>query len=91
MEACSLALKRLQTDIQNRHSTELKNFQSHYKKQYKENIDKWKRELSQDSTVSKKQKEAALQYVYFAFSYWFFFFFSALLHVRLFADCLIEL
>ncbi|KAB7494066.1 Serine/threonine-protein kinase TAO3 [Armadillidium nasatum] len=61
MDACSLQLKKLQTDIQNRHTSELKNFQSQYKKQYKENIDKWKRELSQDSSASKKQKEAALQ------------------------------
>lgn len=63
MDACTLQLKKLQTDIQNRHASELKNFQSQYKKQYKENIDKWKRELSQDSSASKKQKEAALQYV----------------------------
>ncbi|RXG72555.1 Serine/threonine-protein kinase SULU [Armadillidium vulgare] len=61
MDACTLQLKKLQTDIQNRHASELKNFQSQYKKQYKENIDKWKRELSQDSSASKKQKEAALQ------------------------------
>ncbi|MCL4123307.1 UNVERIFIED_CONTAM: hypothetical protein GTU68_048499, partial [Idotea baltica] len=61
MDSCTLALKRLQSEIQNRHTSELKSFQSHYKKQYKENIDKWKRELSQDSTASKKQKEAALQ------------------------------
>ena len=40
---------------------ELKQFQSMYKKQYKENIEKWKRELSQDPNTPKKQREAQLQ------------------------------
>ena len=61
MDNCTLAVKRLQNEINSRHSNELKNFQSQYKKQYKESLDRWKREYSQDPNTPKKQKEAALQ------------------------------
>ncbi|XP_042891698.1 serine/threonine-protein kinase Tao-like isoform X4 [Penaeus japonicus] len=60
-DSCSVAEKNLQKDINGRHGIELKHFQSQYKKQYKENIEKWKKELSQDPNTPKKQREAQLQ------------------------------
>jgi len=57
---CSVSTKKLQADITNRHSSDLKNFQQHCKKHFKENIEKWKRDLS-DANATKKQKEATLQ------------------------------
>jgi len=61
IDICNVAVKSLRKDITNRHSMELKHFQTQYKKQYKENIDKWKKELSQDPNTPKKQREAQLQ------------------------------
>ncbi|XP_064109868.1 LOW QUALITY PROTEIN: serine/threonine-protein kinase Tao-like [Macrobrachium nipponense] len=61
LDLCNITEKNLQKDINNRHVQELKQFQSMYKKQYKENIEKWKRELSQDPNTPKKQREAQLQ------------------------------
>lgn len=64
LDSCTVAEKNLQKDINGRHGIELKHFQSQYKKQYKENIEKWKKELSQDPNTPKKQREAQLQYVF---------------------------
>ncbi|XP_042204647.1 serine/threonine-protein kinase Tao-like isoform X12 [Homarus americanus] len=61
LDVCSIAEKNLQKDITGRHCNELKQFQSQYKKQYKENIEKWKKEHSQDPNTPKRQKEAQLQ------------------------------
>lgn len=61
LDSCTVAEKNLQKDINGRHGIELKHFQSQYKKQYKENIEKWKKELSQDPNTPKKQREAQLQ------------------------------
>ncbi|XP_071517078.1 serine/threonine-protein kinase Tao isoform X8 [Panulirus ornatus] len=61
LDMCTLAEKNLQKDINGRHGIELKHFQSQYKKQYKENIEKWKKELSQDPNTPKRQREAQLQ------------------------------
>ncbi|KAK7073372.1 Serine/threonine-protein kinase TAO1 [Halocaridina rubra] len=61
LDLCTITEKTLQKEINNRHVQELKQFQSMYKKQYKENIEKWKRELSQDPNTPKKQREAQLQ------------------------------
>lgn len=60
---CCLAEKNLQKDINNRHANEHKQFLTQYKKQYKENIEKWKKE-TQDPNTPKKQREAQLQYVF---------------------------
>ncbi|KAK3870307.1 hypothetical protein Pcinc_024462 [Petrolisthes cinctipes] len=61
LDMCTMAEKTLQKDINGRHCIELKHFQSQYKKQYKENIEKWKKELSQDPNTPKRQREAQLQ------------------------------
>ncbi|KAK8745810.1 hypothetical protein OTU49_000025 [Cherax quadricarinatus] len=61
LDMCSVAEKNLQKDINGRHIIELKHFQTQYKKQYKENIEKWKKELSQDPNTPKRQREAQLQ------------------------------
>ncbi|XP_045597320.1 serine/threonine-protein kinase Tao isoform X4 [Procambarus clarkii] len=61
LDMCSVAEKNLQKDINGRHIIELKHFQSQYKKQYKENIEKWKKEFSQDPNTPKRQREAQLQ------------------------------
>lgn len=60
---CSGAEKNLVKEINNRHANDLKHFSTQYKKQYKENIEKWKKELSQDPNTPKKEREAQLQYV----------------------------
>ncbi|XP_018024808.1 serine/threonine-protein kinase Tao isoform X2 [Hyalella azteca] len=60
LDSCSVVVKRLQADITNRHATEFKNFQQQYKKHFKENMEKWKRDIA-NHDASKKQKEATLQ------------------------------
>ncbi|KAF2357070.1 Protein kinase domain [Trinorchestia longiramus] len=60
MDSCSSAIKKLQSDITNRHASEFKIFQQQYKKHFKENIEMWKRDLA-NADATKKQKEATLQ------------------------------
>lgn len=55
--------KKLIKDITSRQELDRKAFDTHRKKEYKANKERWKRELSQDDSTSKKIREATLQYV----------------------------
>jgi len=48
-----------------RQEQERKSFELHKRKEYKQNKERWKRELSQDESTPKRQREATLQYVHF--------------------------
>lgn len=61
--------KKLIKDIMSRHEIDRKTFDNVRKKEYKANKEKWKRELSQDDSTPKKQRDATLQYVHFYFFY----------------------
>lgn len=57
--------KRLIKDIQLKQESDKKAFDAHRKKEYKANKERWKRELSQDDSTPKRQKDATLQCVYY--------------------------
>lgn len=58
-----LGEKKLTKDITSRQELDRKMFESQRKKEYKASKDRWKRELSQDDSTPKKQKDVVLQYV----------------------------
>lgn len=51
-------------DIMTRQEMDRKAFDNLRKKEYKANKERWKRELSQDDSTPKKQRDATLQYVF---------------------------
>lgn len=53
--------KKLTKDIMNRQDLDRKAFEAHRKKEYKANKERWKRELSQDDSTPKRQRDATLQ------------------------------
>lgn len=55
--------KKLIKDITGRQDLDRKAFDAHRKKEYKANKERWKRELSQDDSTPKRQRDATLQYV----------------------------
>lgn len=55
------AEKGLVKEIAARQEQECKNFELYKRKEYKENKERWKRELSQDGSTPKRQREAILQ------------------------------
>jgi thousand and one amino acid protein kinase len=57
----STAEKKLTKEIIARQELERKNFELHKRKEYKQNKERWKRELSQDESTPKRQREATLQ------------------------------
>lgn len=57
--------KKLIKDIMTRQEMDRKAFDNLRKKEYKANKERWKRELSQDDSTPKKQRDATLQYVFF--------------------------
>lgn len=56
--------KKLTKDIISRQEMDRKAFDTHRKKEYKANKERWKRELSQDDSTPKRQRDATLQYVF---------------------------
>lgn len=48
-------------EIVTRQEIERKSFELHKRKEYKQNKERWKRELSQDESTPKRQREATLQ------------------------------
>ncbi|XP_022902871.1 serine/threonine-protein kinase Tao [Onthophagus taurus] len=57
----TLGEKKLIKDIAGRQEMDRKLFENQRKKDYKANKERWKRELSQDDSTPKKQKDATLQ------------------------------
>lgn len=57
----NIAEKKLFKEIQMRQDGDRKAFDSHRKKEYKANKERWKRELSMDDTTPKRQRDATLQ------------------------------
>ncbi len=55
------AEKKLFKEIQIRQEGDRKAFDTHKKKEYKANKERWKRELSMDETTPKRQRDATLQ------------------------------
>ncbi|XP_023017761.1 serine/threonine-protein kinase Tao isoform X1 [Leptinotarsa decemlineata] len=55
------AEKKLMKDITGRQEMDKKAFDAHRKKEYKASKERWKRELSQDDSTPKRQKDATLQ------------------------------
>ncbi|XP_066148740.1 serine/threonine-protein kinase Tao isoform X1 [Euwallacea fornicatus] len=55
------AEKKLIKDITTRQDNDRKAFEAHRKKEYKANKERWKRELSQDDSTPKRQRDATLQ------------------------------
>ncbi|XP_018568406.1 serine/threonine-protein kinase Tao isoform X2 [Anoplophora glabripennis] len=55
------AEKKLIKDITSRQDSDRKAFDAHRKKEYKANKERWKRELSQDDSTPKRQRDATLQ------------------------------
>lgn len=55
------AEKKLIKDITSRQDMDRKAFDAHRKKEYKANKERWKRELSQDESTNKRQRDATLQ------------------------------
>lgn len=53
--------KKLTKDIMGRQELDRKAFDAHRKKEYKANKERWKRELSQDDSTPKRQRDATLQ------------------------------
>lgn len=53
--------KKLIKDITGRQDMDRKAFDAHRKKEYKANKERWKRELSQDDSTPKRQRDATLQ------------------------------
>ncbi|CAG9857741.1 unnamed protein product [Phyllotreta striolata] len=53
--------KKLVKDISGRQEADRKAFDAHRKKEYKANKERWKRELSQDDSTPKRQRDATLQ------------------------------
>lgn len=53
--------KKLVKDITSRQELDRKAFDAHRKKEYKANKERWKRELSQDDSTPKRQRDATLQ------------------------------
>lgn len=53
--------KKLVKDISSRQDMDRKAFDAHRKKEYKANKERWKRELSQDDSTPKRQRDATLQ------------------------------
>ncbi|XP_060532798.1 serine/threonine-protein kinase Tao isoform X1 [Cylas formicarius] len=53
--------KKLVKDITSRQDMDRKAFEAHRKKEYKANKERWKRELSQDDSTPKRQRDATLQ------------------------------
>ncbi|KAJ3650574.1 hypothetical protein Zmor_016664 [Zophobas morio] len=53
--------KKLIKDITSRQESDRKAFDAHRKKEYKANKERWKRELSQDDSTPKRQRDATLQ------------------------------
>jgi thousand and one amino acid protein kinase len=53
--------KKLMKDITSRQESDRKAFDAHRKKEYKANKERWKRELSQDDSTPKRQRDATLQ------------------------------
>ncbi|KAF5296307.1 hypothetical protein FQA39_LY12524 [Lamprigera yunnana] len=53
--------KKLGKDISSRQELDKKAFDVHRKKEYKANKERWKRELSQDDSTPKRQRDATLQ------------------------------
>lgn len=66
-KANNMAEKKLCKEIQMRQDGDRKAFDTHRKKEYKANKERWKRELSMDETTPKRQRDATLQYVNFLF------------------------
>nr|XP_015836277.1 PREDICTED: serine/threonine-protein kinase TAO1 [Tribolium castaneum] len=52
--------KKLVKDITSRQESDRKAFDAHRKKEYKANKERWKRELSQDDSTPKRQRDATL-------------------------------
>jgi thousand and one amino acid protein kinase len=63
----NVAEKKLFKEIQMRQDGDRKAFDTHRKKEYKANKERWKRELSMDDTTPKRQRDATLQYVCYSF------------------------
>lgn len=57
----NMAEKKLFKEIQMRQEGDRKAFDTHRKKEYKANKERWKRELSMDETTPKRQRDATLQ------------------------------
>jgi thousand and one amino acid protein kinase len=57
----NMAEKKLFKEIQMRQEGDRKAFDTHRKKEYKANKERWKRELSMDDSTPKRQKESTLQ------------------------------
>lgn len=57
------AEKKIIKDITNRQEADRKAFDAQKKKEYKNNKERWKHELSLDETTSKRQRDAVLQLV----------------------------
>lgn len=57
----ALLEKKLIKDITSRQDSDRKAFEAHRKKEYKANKERWKRELSQDDSTPKRQRDATLQ------------------------------
>lgn len=55
------AEKKLIKDITSRQDSDRKAFEAHRKKEYKATKERWKRELSQDDSTPKRQRDATLQ------------------------------
>lgn len=53
--------KKLIKDITSRQESDRKAFDAHRKREYKANKERWKRELSQDDSTPKRQRDATLQ------------------------------
>ncbi|XP_019769354.2 serine/threonine-protein kinase Tao isoform X1 [Dendroctonus ponderosae] len=53
--------KKLIKEITSRQDSDRKAFEAHRKKEYKANKERWKRELSQDDSTPKRQRDATLQ------------------------------
>ncbi|XP_019871836.2 serine/threonine-protein kinase Tao [Aethina tumida] len=53
--------KKLIKDITLKHEQDRKAFETHRKKEYKATKERWKRELSQDESTPKRQRDATLQ------------------------------
>lgn len=57
----NIAEKKLYKEIQMRQEGDRKAFDTHRKKEYKANKERWKRELSMDDSTPKRQRDATLQ------------------------------
>ncbi|CAG9834637.1 unnamed protein product [Diabrotica balteata] len=53
--------KKMMKDISSQQDMDRKAFDAHRKKEYKANKERWKRELSQDDSTPKRQRDATLQ------------------------------